>query len=338
MSYTQDECIGSVSQKILDESVAADDINGCMKLSKLPSAYQDKFTECKEKIATVEKMTTKDTNIDDVIAQLKSDPNNPELKKQLDDLKTQKQAMFEMMWGTQQGQYLQKKREEIMEGIEDEDVKSAIAKEFTPYRQNETNINNMLDKLQEVTEKQKRIKSADEKANELVDKLKEQLDGIVQEKQDEIVGAMWDKAVEWIQENGGKDLNYALNDMKWAMEKYEKGSKMYEDAKAKYDKIKKVYDEVMGVYNRVDEVNKLLAQGKIDKGKAEVLKWAILLDKWLEYATGYVPVFGSTISTISKETFGTVIEFAKKRAQRTTSIDKCIEDPENCDPNGISAY
>lgn len=94
----------------------------------------------------------------------------------------------------------------------------------------------------------------------------------------------------------------------------------------------------MGVYDRVDKVNKMLAEGKIDTGKAKVLKGAILLDKGLEYATGYVPVFGSTISTISKETFGTVIELAKKRAERTTSLDKCINDPEHCDPNGISAY
>lgn len=35
----------------------------------------------------------------------------------------------------------------------------------------------------------------------------------------------------------------------------------------------------MGVYNRIDEVNKMLAEGKIDAGKAKVLKGAVLLDK-----------------------------------------------------------
>lgn len=94
----------------------------------------------------------------------------------------------------------------------------------------------------------------------------------------------------------------------------------------------------MGVYNRVDEVNKMLAEGKIDAGKAKVLKGAVLLDKWLEYATGYVPVFGSTISTVSKATFWTVIEVAKKRAERSTALDKCFEDPANCDTDKISAY
>jgi hypothetical protein len=63
-----------------------------------------------------------------------------------------------------------------------------------------------------------------------------------------------------------------------------------------------------------------------------------LLDKGLEYATAYVPVFGSTISTISKETFGTVIELAKKRAERSTALEKCFDDPANCDTDKISGY
>jgi hypothetical protein len=36
--------------------------------------------------------------------------------------------------------------------------------------------------------------------------------------------------------------------------------------------------------------------------------------------------------------FDATVKFATKRAARTTAIDKCIEDPENCDPNGISPY
>lgn len=81
-----------------------------------------------------------------------------------------------MMGDTQKTEYFKMQREKIMDGVEDEDVKSAISKEFTNYRQGETNINNMLSKLEEVTEKQKRIKSADEKANQLVDQVKEQLE------------------------------------------------------------------------------------------------------------------------------------------------------------------
>jgi hypothetical protein len=245
---------------------------------------------------------------------------------------------YEMMPEVQKWQYFKEKREAIMWDIEDEDVKSAISKEFTAYKSGEPNIINQLDKLQEITKKQEMIKSADEKANELVDKMKEQLDWIVQEKQDEIVWAMWDKAQERIEKNGWAQLKYALSDLKWTMDKYEKWSAMYESAKWKYDKIKWVYDEVMWVYNRVDQVNKMLAEWKIDAWKAKVLKWAVLLDKWLEYATGYVPVFGSTISTISKETFWVVIELAKKRAERSTALDKCFDDPANCDTDKISAY
>jgi hypothetical protein len=122
------------------------------------------------------------------------------------------------------------------------------------------------------------------------------------------------------------------------MEKYEKCSKMYEDSMEKYNKLKKVYDEVMWVYNRIDDVNKMLAEWKIDEWKAKVIKWAVLLDKWLEYATEYVPVFGSTISKISKETFDATIKLAKKRAERSTALDKCFIDPANCDTDAISWY
>ncbi|MFA5917830.1 MAG: hypothetical protein WC850_06370 [Candidatus Gracilibacteria bacterium] len=338
MSYTPDECIKGVGKKILDETIKNDDLNGCKKLAKLPSGYQSDYEECKAKLATVDKIKGTDSKIDDLIGKLKSDPDNSDLKKQLALEKKQKQLTYEMMPDAQRGQYFKEKREEIMAGVEDEDVKSAISKEFTTYKSGEPNIINQLDKLQEITKKQELIKSADEKANELVDKMKEQLDGLVKDKQDAVIGAMGEKAEEWIQKNGGDDVKYALSNLKYSMDKYEKGSKMYEDAKGKYDKVKKVYDEVMGVYNRIDDVNKMLAEGKIDAGKAKVIKGAVLLDKGLEYATSYVPVFGSTISTVSKETFGVVIELAKKRAERSTALDKCFTDPANCDTDKISGY
>jgi uncharacterized membrane protein YhdT len=225
-----------------------------------------------------------------------------------------------------------------MSDIEDDDVKSAISKEFTAYKSGEWNILKQLEKLQQITEKQQTLKRLDEEANELVDTVKEQLEWIVNDKQDEIIENIWNNAQERIEKNGWSNLKSALSNYKWIMEKYEKWSKMYEDAKWKYDKLKWVYDEVMGVYNRVDQVNKMLAEWKIDAWKAKVLKGAVLLDKWLEYATWYVPVFGSTISKISKETFWTVIELAKKRAERSTALDKCFEDPANCDTDSISWY
>lgn len=338
MSYTQDECIKWVWQKILDETVKNDDLNGCKKLSKFPTWYQSAYEECKTKLATIEKIKWKDEKIESLIEQLKSDPSNRDLKKQLEEVKKQQQITYEMMPESQKQTYFKEKREAIMSDIEDDDVKSAISKEFTAYKSGEWNVLKQLEKLEQITEKQQTLKRLDEEANELVDTIKEQLEWIVNDKQDEIIENMWDNAQEWIEKNGWSNLKSALSNYKWIMEKYEKWSKMYEDAKWKYDKLKWVYDEVMGVYNRVDQVNKMLAEWKIDAWKAKVLKGAVLLDKWLEYATWYVPVFGSTISKISKETFWTVIELAKKRAERSTALDKCFEDPANCDTDSISWY
>lgn len=337
MSYTKEECQSWVWQKIFSQTIEKDDINGCEKIKNIPNATST-YTDCIGKLATKEKLDAKDGKINDLIEKLKYDSSNSELKKELAELKKQKELTYNMMSDGQKQEYFKEKREEIMADIEDDDVKSAISKEYTAYRQNETNINNMLDKLSEITKKQELIKSADEKANQLTDQIKEQLEGIVQDKQDAVIEAMWDKAKERIEENGGKDLKRALWDLEWAMWKYEKGSEMYASAKSKYDKLKGAYDEVMWVYNRIDEVNKMVAEGKIDEWKAKVLKGAVLLDKWLEYVTEYVPVFGSTISTVSKETFGTVIELAKKRAERSTAIEKCFDDPANCDTDRISGY
>ncbi len=338
MSYTKDWCIGDVWQKILTNAVNNDDIGWCLGLKKFPTAFQSKFGECIGAIVTPEKIKTWDTKIDTLIEQLKKNPNDTTLKKELDKLKWDKQAKYEMMSESQRAAYFSEKRKEIMGDIDDEDVASAISKEYTKYRSNENNINNLLDKLEDITTKQKMIKQIDEDANQLTDKIKEQLEWIVKDKQDAIIEAMGENAKEWIEKNGWDKLKWSLKEMEWAMGKYEKWSAMYESMKWKYDKLKWAYDEVMGVYNRVDQVNKMLAEWKIDAGKAKVLKWAVLLDKWLEYATGYVPVFGSTISTISKETFGTVIELAKKRAERSTAIEKCFDDPANCDTDKISGY
>ncbi len=338
MSYTKEGCIGDVGSKMLTDAVNADDVNGCTALKKLPSAYQSNYNDCVGKIATPEKIKTEDTKIDDVIEGLKKNPDDADLKKELKKLKDDKQARYSMMSDAQRASYFSEKREEIMSDIEDDDVKSTISKEYTKYRANEGNINNLLDKLGEITTKQKMIKQIDEDANTLTDQIKGQLDGLVGDKKDAIIWEMWESAKAWIEKNGGDKLKWSLKNMEWAMGKYEKWSEMYESMKGKYDKLKWTYDEVMGVYNRVDQVNKMLAEGKIDAGKAKVLKWAVLLDKGLEYATSYVPVFGSTISTVSKATFGVVIEVAKKRAERSTALEKCFDDPANCETEKISGY
>jgi hypothetical protein len=336
MSYTKEGCVGDVGNKLLTEAVEKDDISSCKKLKSFPTSTT--YTDCVSTLANPERLKSGDEKISNLIEQLKSDSDNKTLQKELAKLKADKQSKYELMTDTQRSAYFSEKRQEIMSDIDDDDVASAISKEYTTYRSGEGNINNLLDKLQEITKKQQMIKQADEDANYLTDQIKEQLEGIVNDKQDEIVGEMGEKAKEWIEKNGGDKLKYSLKEMEWAMGKYEKGSAMYESMKGKYDKLKWAYDEVMGVYNRIDEVNKMLAEGKIDAGKAKVIKGAVLLDKGLEYATGYVPVFGSTISTVSKATFGTVIELAKKRAERSTALDNCFVDPANCDTDKISAY
>lgn len=336
MSYTQAECIGNVGDKLLKEAVDKDDINSCKKLKSFP--ISSTYTDCVGKLANAEKLKSGDTKIESLIESLKKNPDDRDLQKELAKLKADKQTKYELMTDAERSAYFGEKRKEIMADIDDEDVASAISKEYTKYREWEKDINKLLDTLETITAKQQRIKQADEDANYLTDQIKEQLEGIVGEKQDEIIGEMGESAKEWIEKNGGDKLKWSLKEMEWAMGKYEKWSEMYESMKGKYDKLKWAYDEVMGIYNRVDQVNKMLAEGKIDAGKAKVLKWAVLLDKGLEYATAYVPVFGSTISTVSKATFGTVIEVAKKRAERSTALDKCFVDPANCDTDAISGY
>lgn len=327
MSYTKDECISQTAIK-------QDDPNWCSKLQQ----WTADFESCKSALVSVEKLESRDTKINDLIERLKSDYNNKELKKELEALKAAKKANYDLLSDWEKTQYFQKVREWIMWDVDDEDVKSAISKEFVWYRAWESDINKLTEKLEQITEKQKTLKQLDEDANVLVDQVKEQLEWIVNDKQDEIIDEIWSNAKDWLEKNWWERMKWTLKNYEYAMWKYEKWSKLYADAKSKYDKIKWVYDEAMELYWRVDQVNKLLAEWKIDEWKAKVLKWAVLLDKWLEYATEYVPVFGSTISKVSKATFGTVIELAKKRAQRTTALDKCFADPANCDTDSISWY
>jgi hypothetical protein len=61
-----------------------------------------------------------------------------------------------------------------MSDIDDEDVKSAIAKEYIANRSstNETDINKLLTSLKDITERQKMIKQIDDDANSVMDEVK----------------------------------------------------------------------------------------------------------------------------------------------------------------------
>lgn len=335
MSYTKEDCIYAAA-------ISHEDPAGCQMLTGL--AYEN----CKNDLGatiTTEKLSDIASQIEDAKSALGRDPDNAELKKELADLEAKKKGIYEFAPASVQAQYFKENREKMMEFLDD-DVKSAIAKQFTEYRKNhpEEDVDQLLKKMEEMKDDQEYVKRLDDQVNEVFDEMKGNITDFVKTNVDEATGAsefaedMQKRGLEWFKENGGDRVKAGISNLEWAKEKYDKASEQYAQITAQIDKLKKAYDEAQAVYKQIDDVNKLVAEGRLDKGKAEVLHGAILLNKGLEYATSYVPVFGSTISKISTATFDATIKFATKRAQRTTAIDKCIEDPEHCDPNGISAY
>jgi hypothetical protein len=329
-SYTQEECF-------TDIAVQKEDPAGCKKMTG--TAFED----CKSKVAPL--MTAdKLTDVNDQISTLKStvgkDPDDAAAKQRLADLEKKKKDMLDVMSEANKADYLKKNREEIMGGVEDDDVKSEIQKEFIDAKKANPNMNvdQLVQKLQEIKEQKEFVKRLDDQANTLVDSLKGKISDYTDEKKQEAIDAVKEKGWDWMKANGGDNLKWGLSRLESLKEKYDKGSEQYEKINNQISKIKKTYDEVMGVYKKVDEFNKMVAEGKIDKGQAKVLKGAVLLGKGLEYATQYVPVFGSTVSTVSKETFEVVVKVAKKRAERSNSLQKCMDDPANCDPSSVTAY
>lgn len=249
-----------------------------------------------------------------------------------------------MMDGTSKSNYFKERREAVMKDVEDEDVRQSIAKEFNQLKAKDPNASftKLMNGLDETTERQKLIKELDENANQLVDGVKGQLSNYVNGKwesaQEAASDAAKEKASEWIDRNASETLKSQLSRLSSMKERYDKASESYQALNEKYAKIKAIYDEAQAIQAKVREFDKMVGEGRIDAKQAKVLKGAVLLGKGLEYTTAYVPVFGSTISTISKETFETVVNVAKKRAERSNGLDKCMSDPEHCDPDGISGY
>ena len=133
MSYTQAECIGNVGDKLLKEAVDKDDINSCKKLKSFP--VSSTYTDCVGKLANAEKLKSGDTKIDTLIESLKKNPDDRDLQKELAKLKADKQTKYELMTDAERSAYFGEKRKEIMADIDDEDVASAISKEYTKYRE-----------------------------------------------------------------------------------------------------------------------------------------------------------------------------------------------------------
>lgn len=329
-SYTKEECVNNLATKNNDIS-ACDVLRG------------EAAKKCKENIAgdlTTDDINKLEDSINELRTQVVNNPGNKDLQTELDKLRQQKTDSIENAPPEVQREYFRQEREKIFEEIEDADVRSDIAKDFTKFRNEhpDKTMEELIEQMDKIKEEKETIKRLDEEANKIIDDLK---NNAIQYGTDKATGAIEDvgkKAWEWTFKEGSDNMKWQMSRLERMKDSYDKGSAQYNALKEKYDKIKKVYDEVNEVYGKVQKVNKLLADGKIDEGKAKVIKGAVYLGKGLEYATSYVPVFGSTISTVSKEMFDTTVKLATKRAQRTTSINKCIDDPLNCDTDGISAY
>ena len=338
MSYTKGECI-------IGAALKNDDPDGCNRLKG------EDFNQCKQQLGatiTADKLSDINKEVEDAKSAAGRDPNDADAQKYLADLLDKQKALFAFAPDGVKGEFFKKSREEIMANVSDEDVKSEISKEFIDFRNKNPNadLNAQLNKMKELKDNQEFVKNMDEQANELMDTIKENASEFANGTIDDLYGEdikkfqddMKDKGMKILEEKGGETLKRGIEQLEWMKDKYDKASEQYEAINKQIDKLKKVYDEAAGIYKKYDDINKLVAEGKIDPGKAKVLHGAIFLGKGLEYATEYVPVFGSTASKITKATFDATIKFATKRAERTTSLDKCINDPEHCDTDNISAY
>jgi hypothetical protein len=192
MSYTKEDCIFEVISK-------NDDPKGCDMIKD-----DDRKAECNETFRSANALVMKDQMIDDLTAQIKEDPENPDLKAKLEQLMNSKKALFPYLSSDEQNNYVREYREKIMENIDDEEVKVSIAKEYNNYKKNnpDMDIITMMDKMKAIADKQQTLKEIDEDANQLVDAVKSQMMDLAQQGQDALTDAMKEKASDWVKENG----------------------------------------------------------------------------------------------------------------------------------------
>jgi len=246
---------------------------------------------------------------------------------------------FNKLPDSEKSAYYTKKKDEILKGVYDDDLKQQIAHEYSKFRgQHKDDILEQLKWLEKITETESLAKELDENANKLVDSVKWALVDMANEQKDALLDAAQERLIEEAYKRSWENMKYTLSKLEGLKETYEKGSEYYNSVNEKYEKLKAAYDKMVDIQGKLDKIQALEKKGRLEPWKAEVLKWSILLGEGLEYATSYVPIFGDTISTITKETFNVVNKFATSRAVRTTAINKCIDDPEHCDTEGISGY
>ena len=328
MSYTKEDCIMEVINK-------NDDPGWCDHIKDKGSKQT-----CMENFQSANALYLKDQQIDDITQRLKDNPDDAELQAELEKVLESKKKLFPYLSSEEQSEYVKSYRENLMDDISDDDVKLAIAKEYNAYKKDNPDVDviSLLDKMKKITDKQQLIKRIDEDANYLVDAVKWQMMDIAEQWKDMAVDFVKDKAVDWLKTNGWDNLKWGIERLEWMKDKYDTASEEYEAINKKYQQLKETYDKIVAVYDKMDSFDTLVAQWKITADKAKVLKWAVLLHNGLTAVTEYVPVFGSTVSKVTDATFETVIEVAEERAARTTALDKCIDDPLNCDLDNITAY
>lgn len=266
-----------------------------------------------------------------------------ELLKRKRELEEKFRENFQKLPDSEKSKYYTKKKDEILVWVTDQDLKQQIASSYAKQRQwFWGDILKELDWLKKITDIETTAKRLDENANMLVDTVKTTLVDMVNEEINNKKEAILDEAKEKLLEEAYKrsweSMKNTLSKLEKMKETYDKWSEYYNSVNEKYEKLKQSYEKMKEIQDKLWKIEKLWKEWKLDQGKVEVLKGSILLWEWLEYATSYVPVFWSTFSTVTKETFWVVNEFATKRAIRTTSIDKCIEDPLNCDTDDITGY
>ncbi len=327
----KDKCYMQIAINTWDENI-------CNNIKWWLMSYSKE--ECQWETRT-QVVKTVDKQLEEINSKLNTSvwSETSELIKQKKELENKLKDTFNKLPEAEKSAYYTKKKDEILKFVYDEDLKQAIAHNYSAFRaQHQNDILAQLEWLKNITETEKTAKQLDENANTLVDTVKTTLVDMVNDEKDAILDEAKEKLLEEAYKKSWTNMKYMLDKMKWLKETYDKWSEMYEEANEKYEKLKAAYDKMKDIQDKIDKVELLWKQWKLDAWKVEVLKGSILLWEWLEYATSYVPVFWSTISTVTKETFGVVNKFATNRAVRTTAVNKCIDDPEHCDTEWISWY
>ena len=329
-SFEKNDCIMGVS-------IQERDFEGCDLLRG------NKRKECYEKIG--ENIQTNDllNNLDEIQIledQLRGDWRNEELKQEIEDLKRKQDLMYENAPPEVKREYYRGQREKIFDTIEDPELKRMVSRDFIDYRSEnqDASVTELFERMQEIREEKETIQRLDREAQRLIDDMKENIIAFGSDQAMSATEELTSEAWQWTVERAQRDMDWDISRLERMKEQYDVASAQYEAISQRIEQFQQVYEDVTEVYEKVNKFNEMAANGDIEEGHAEVLKGAVFLGKGLEYATGYVPVFGSTASTISKETFDATVKFATRRAKRTTALNNCIEDPLNCDPDGITAY